>query len=60
MPTYQGVDVDHPRIVEAIKTLTRRRRPDGTRFSTADKMKLVGMPYEVVRRIELEAEKGRK
>jgi hypothetical protein len=41
---YAGVDVDHPRIVEAIKALTKQGK------EKAEIQKLVGMPYEVVDR----------
>ena len=45
-PTYQGVHVDHPTIVDAIKNLVKqgRRREDIVR--------IVGMPHEVVQSVE--------
>jgi hypothetical protein len=44
MAEYQGVDVEHPRIVEAIKTLAKQ---DKQIYEIA---KIVGMPYEVVQK----------
>lgn len=49
---YDNVDVDHPRIVEAIKTLAKQYK------STDEIAKIVGMPHEVVRKYEREARKG--
>ena len=46
MPNYDNVDVDHPRIAEATKKMIR----DGK--STEEISKVVGMPYEVVRKYE--------
>jgi len=39
---YQGVDTEHPRIVEAIKTLAKQNK------QVYEIAKLVGMPYEVI------------
>ena len=50
---YQGVDVEHPRIVEAIKTLIRDGHP------TDEISRIVGMPYEVVRKYEREVRRGK-
>ena len=52
MPRYAGVDVSHPKIVEAIKTMAKQGK------KTQDIMRVVGMPGEVVRAIEREV-KGR-
>jgi len=43
-PKYQGVDVDHPQIVAAIKTAAQRG------MSQEAISKVVGMPPEVVRK----------
>ena len=44
MPKYQGVDVEHPKIVAAIKTLAAKK-------DTIEHIsKVVGMPYEVVQK----------
>ena len=43
-PTYGGVPVTHPRIVEAIQTLAKIGK------SKEEIMKVVGMPEEIVRR----------
>jgi len=53
MSEYQGVDVEHPRIVEAIKNLAREGR------STDEIARIVGMPYEVVRKYEREVRRGK-
>jgi len=42
---YQGVSVEHPRIVEAIKILKRQGK------KTEDIMRIVGMPSEVVQSV---------
>jgi hypothetical protein len=39
---YQGVDTDHPRIVEAIKNLAKLGR------NKEDIQEIVGMPREIV------------
>lgn len=54
MPEYQGVDVEHPRIVEAVKTLTKQAK------SVEEISKIVGMPYEVVRKYMREEESKKK
>ncbi len=43
MAEYGGIDVQHPRIVEAIKTLSEREKKQ-----IHEIVKIVGMPYEVV------------
>jgi hypothetical protein len=43
-PMYQGVSVDHPSIVSAIKNMTK----DGQRVEEI--ARVVGMPIEVVRK----------
>lgn len=43
-PTYQGVSVENPRIIEAIKNMKKQGRRD------EEISKVVGMPMEVVRR----------
>ncbi len=52
MPQYQGVDVNHPTIVEAIKTMVKQ----GERREKI--CKVVGMPHEVVQAIEREVKKS--
>lgn len=54
MPEYNNVDVEHPRIVEAVKTLTKQKK------SSEEICKIVGMPYEVVRKYMREQEKENK
>lgn len=55
MAEYQGVDVEHPRIVEAVKNMTKQYK------SVEEISRVVGMPYEVVRKYMREEErKGRK
>lgn len=44
MANYRDVNVDHPRIVDAIKTLTRQGK------KVEDIAKVVGMPPEVVKK----------
>ena len=39
---YNGLDTDHPRVVEYIKSAAKQGK------TKAEVMKLVGMPYEVV------------
>lgn len=51
-PEYQEVDVQHPSIVAAITNMAKEGK------TTQEIMKVVGMPAEVVRRIEREV-KGR-
>lgn len=46
MPEYQGVRTDHPRIVEAIKTLLEQHK------GKDEIAKIVGMPREVVDSVE--------
>ena len=41
-PEHQGVSVEHPRIIEAIKNLSKQGR------TREDIVKIVGMPGEVV------------
>jgi len=53
MATYQGLDVDHPRIVEAIRVLA------GQRKTPEQIAKVVGMPYEVVQKHLRETPKGK-
>ena len=53
MPTYQGVDVEHPKIVEYGKNMVKAGK------STEEIAKRLGMPYEVVKRIERDVKKGR-
>lgn len=43
-PTYGGVSVDHPSIVEAIRTMAKQGK------KVPEIMRVVGMPAEVVRR----------
>lgn len=43
---YNGVRTDHPRIVEAIETLVKLKKP------RKEIMEIVGMPQEVVEKIE--------
>lgn len=50
-PRYNGVAVDHPDVIRGIKVLARQRK------STVEIMKVVGMPYEVVRKYMREVEK---
>ena len=45
MAEYGGVDVQHPRIVEAIKTLAKQGK------TTEQMVKIVGMPHEVVQAV---------
>ena len=54
MPEYQGVDVEHPRIVEAIKNLAKQEK------QAVEISKIVGMPYEVVRKYMREEERKKK
>ena len=49
---YQGVNVYHPRIVEAIKVLAKKGD------STEKIAKVVGMPHEVVDRVKREMKKS--
>lgn len=49
---YQGVDVQHPRIVEAIKVLAKQGK------STQEIAKVVGMPHEVVDSVKREMKKS--
>jgi hypothetical protein len=49
MARYQGVDVDHPTIVAAIKAMAKQGD------STEKISQVVGMPYEVVKKYEREA-----
>jgi len=51
MAEYQGVNVEHPRIVEAIRTMVKRGE------SKERIAKIVGMPYEVVDKHVQEAKK---
>lgn len=51
MAQYQGVDVNHPRIVEAIKTLL------GQKKEKDDIAKIVGMPREVIDNVERQTKK---
>ena len=51
MAEYQGVDVEHPRIVEAVKALTKQHK------KTEDIARIVGMPHEVVRKYMREEER---
>ena len=46
---YAGVDVDNPRIVDAIKTLSKQGKNNG------QIMRIVGMPQEVVDKYAREA-----
>jgi hypothetical protein len=48
MSEYDGVDVQHPSIVTAIKNLAAQGK------STAQIMKVVGMPAEVVKSVARE------
>lgn len=50
---YDGVDVDHPDVIRGIKVLARQGK------QTQEIMKLVGMPYEVVRKYMREVEQER-
>ena len=43
-PTYQGVSVEHPRIVDAIKNLAKQGK------SKDEIRRIVGMPNEVIER----------
>lgn len=52
MAEYQGVNVEHPRIVEAIKTLAKQGA------AKEHIVKVVGMPYEVVDRVLRETKKS--
>jgi hypothetical protein len=54
MPKYQNVDVEHPRIIEAIKNLTKQEK------RVEDISRVVGMPYEVVRKYMREEERKKK
>jgi len=54
MAEYQGVDVEHPRIVEAVKNMTKQYK------SAEEISKVVGMPYEVVRKYMREEERRKK
>lgn len=53
MPKYNGVDVDHPRIVEATKNLIKQGK------RREEVMKIIGMPHEVIQRIEREVKDKR-
>jgi len=46
---YAGVSTSHPKIVDAIKSLKRQGK------STEHIMKVVGMPYEIVKKVERDA-----
>jgi len=51
---YQGVDTEHPRIVEAVKNMTKQ-------YKTAEEIsRVVGMPYEVVRKYMREEERKKR
>ena len=52
MAEYGGVDVNHPRIVEAVKVLSQREKKQ-----IYEICKIVGMPYEVVQSIVKREEK---
>lgn len=45
MAEYGGVDVQHPRIVEAIRVLAKQGK------TTQQIVKIVGMPHEVVQAV---------
>jgi len=51
MPDYNGVDVHHPSIVSAIKTLAAQGKPP------EHIAKVVGMPMEVVRSVAREVKR---
>lgn len=51
---YQGVDTDHPRIVDAIKTLVAQGKDIDTIAA------IVGMPHEIVRKYTKEYEHEKK
>ena len=51
MPKYHDVDVDHPSIVSAIKNLTRQGE------SKEKIMKVVGMPAEVIERVQRDSKR---
>jgi len=46
MPTYDNVDVEHPRIAAAAKKMIREGK------STEEVAKVIGMPWEVIRKFE--------
>lgn len=51
MATFQGVDVQHPTIVAAIKTMTKQKQPPEVIA------RVVGMPMEVVRSVQASGKK---
>lgn len=53
-PKYANVDVDHPRVVEAVKVLTIREKKSVEQIS-----KIVGMPFEVVEKHMRTAREGK-
>ena len=52
MAKYQGVDVQHPRIVEAIQVLAKQGK------STDEIARVVGMPHEVVDSVKRQKKSG--
>ncbi len=54
MPEYQGVDVEHPRIKEYAQNLIKQGR------KREDIARIVGMPHEVIARIEREMKEREK
>lgn len=53
-PEYNGVPVDNPRIIEAIKQLVKQG------YSTERIVEVVGMPWEVVTKYEREYRRHNK
>lgn len=51
---YNGVRVDHPRIVEAIETMVKLGK------TRKEIVEVVGMPHEVVERIERQVKEKEK
>src|SRR3972149_40147 len=54
MTKYQGVDVDHPRIIEAVKNLVKAGK------KTDEIARVVGMPHEVIRKYERDTRASNK
>jgi len=54
MTKYQGVDVDHPRIIEAVKNLVKAGK------KTDEIARVVGMPHEVIRKYERDIRESNK
>lgn len=53
MPEYQGVDVEHPKIREYGKNMVKEGK------SREEICRVLGMPHEVVEKIERDVKKGR-